>query len=193
MCSAFRSVWIVFFSGIFLAGCRDSDGREEEMMAQVPGGDQATVDKSAGFSEGLLGEFTAWTPVLKGDKAFESRGHGGVFVRVYLNPTAKEHIEAKQDTYPMASGTILAKAVVATVETPVSEASRVYFMMKKAPGFDPLHNDWSYAVANKVNGKLIFDESIKPRDDLCISCHSRYSAFDYVQTVDFFKRQSTGS
>jgi hypothetical protein len=66
-------------------------------------------------------------------------------------------------------------------------------MQKEADGFDPANNNWSYAVANRVSGALVYDGNINPREELCVSCHSKFSAFDYVQTVDIFLRQTTGN
>ena len=135
----------------------------------------------------ILMEFAKWTPVFEGDKAFESQGHGGIIVRSYLNEIATTHIKMAPQVYPLAQGSILAKAVVATESTPVSEASRVYFMKKEAPGFDPENGDWSYSLAKRVDGKLMMDSSISPKEVLCVSCHVKFKKFDNVKTVEFYR------
>lgn len=155
--------------------------------------EDASAKPSEGFPAQQLTEYVNWTPVLNGDQAFKSAGHGGIIVRSYLNPTATQHLASTSNPYPLAEGSILAKAVVRSMDTPASEASRVYFMKKEADGFDPAHNNWSYAVANRVNGTLVYDSNINPREELCVSCHAKFSAFDYVQTVDFYQRQATGN
>lgn len=174
-----------------LVGCGSSqdDSKDNKKMAM----EDASARPAAGFPETLLTEFSSWTPVLPGDQAFSSAGHGGIMVRSYLNPTAKDHVMSSASPYPLAEGSILAKAVVASKDTAASAASRVYFMRKEADGFDSAHNNWSYAVANRVGGTLVYDANINPREELCVSCHAKFSAFDYVQTVDFYLKQSAGN
>ena len=160
-----------------------SDTAETSMDVQL--------DQGAGqFPPDLLTDFLAWQPVLKGDQAFTSKGHGGILVRTYLNPVAAEHAMKNDNPFPMPAGTILAKAVVAGKSTPATAATRVYFMKKEAKGFDAANGDWSYGLANLKNGKLIYDSSIKPTQDFCVACHTKFAAYDYVQTVDFFKKQA---
>lgn len=176
------------FLMLVLIGCGSSndDAADSKKMAM----EDANVKPVKGFPNALLTEFSSWTPVLPGDQAFSSAGHGGIMVRSYLNPVAKAHIMTSTNPYPLAEGSILAKAVVKNKDTPAAEASRVYFMQKEADGFDPAHNNWSYAVANRVAGALVYDGNINPREELCVSCHAKFSAFDYVQTVDFYLRQT---
>lgn len=155
---------------------------------------KASTDSSfdAGtFPSALLQEFSAWTPTLEGDQTFNSPGHGGITVRSYLNEVAKNHVAAVSDPYPMAVGSTLAKAVVSSSEAAVGAASTVYFMKKEATGFDTENGDWSYAVARRANGVLEYDASVGPKQQLCVSCHAKFSEYDYVQTIEFYKRQST--
>ena len=85
-----------------------------------------------GMGNDVLGDFLKWIPVLEGDQAFESQGHGGIVVRAYLNSVAAEHANTAEQTYPMPVGSMLAKAVVRNADTPASASSRVYFMRKEA-------------------------------------------------------------
>lgn len=139
------------------------------------------------FSPKLLTSFLQWVPVLEGDVAFESRGHGGILVRSYLSPSTAEYARKAMDPYPVPVGSQLAKAVVPTESTPASEATRVYFMRKEAPGFDPENGDWSYAVAKRTSRGLAFDPGVGPKEELCVSCHAKFARFDHVMTVDFFR------
>lgn len=134
-------------------------------------------------------EYYNWTPVLKGDTAFPSAGHGGITVKSYINPIAKAHIDTSENLFPLPEGSELAKAVISAEGESSKGASRVYFMKKEKAGFDPSHGDWSYALATKVNGTLNMDPSVKPREALCISCHAKFAEFDYVKTIDIYRRQ----
>lgn len=160
-----------------LLGC----GRVESSSQTMAQGD---------FTE-AMSKYSEWTPVLKGDTAFTSKGHGGIIVKGYINPVAQKYIDQTANPYPLAVGTIIAKAVVKSADTPSSLASRVYFMRKELPGFDSKNSDWSYGVANRVGGVLVADKSVDARDRSCISCHVKFKEFDFVKTVDFYKRQST--
>ena len=136
------------FLMLALIGCGTSnnDSGDSKKMAMQ----DANAKPASGFPAALLTDFSSWTPVLAGDQAFTSAGHGGIMVRAYLNPVAKDHVMSSANPYPMAQGSILAKAVVKNKDAPASEASRVYFMQKEADGFDPAHNNWSYAVPCEI-------------------------------------------
>jgi hypothetical protein len=183
-----RTLSLGFLSLALVACGASKDAADDSKKMSM---DDASAQLGAGFPETLLSEFSSWTPVLAGDQAFSSAGHGGIMVRSYLNPKASEHVLASSSPYPMAKGSILAKTLVKSKDTPASEASRVYFMQKEAEGFDPAHNNWSYAVAKRVGASLVYDGNVNPREELCVSCHAKFSAFDYVQTVDFYLRQRT--
>jgi hypothetical protein len=170
--------------GMLAQGCGEAEDDGAPIVA-------ATAEAATPLPDQSFIDFLNWTPVLDGDKAFKSKGHGGILVRSYLNPTATEHARAAETTYPMPEGSVLAKAVISSQDTPSTQASRVYFMRKEAPGFDPENCDWSYAQAKRVGGKLVRDTSVEPRDPSCVSCHVRFKQYDFVQTVEFFKRQST--
>lgn len=180
----------LFLFVLISASC-GSKSDDMDKNREAPATDDAVAQMPGTFPMEFLQDFSSWTPVLDGDKAFASRGHGGIIVRGYINPMATTHIQEQANPYPLPAGAVLAKAVVATLESSAMTASRVYFMKKEPQGFDSANNDWSYAVANLRNGQLIYDTSISPKEELCVSCHAKFAAYDYVQTVDFFKKQST--
>lgn len=176
-----------------LGACGDKDegSKAKPATPEAPPGDAMGIRSEEArtpgtFSPKLLTSFLDWVPVLEGDVAFESEGHGGILVRSYLSPSTAEHARKASNPYPLPEGSLLAKAVVSSAGTPASKASRVYFMRKEAPGFDPENGDWSYALAKRTANGLAFDPGVSPKEDLCVSCHVNFSRFDNVKTVDSF-------
>ncbi|MFY7929124.1 MAG: cytochrome P460 family protein [Oligoflexus sp.] len=184
-----RAVSSVLLGALMMSCGSKDDGAA--MPSPAPEGSSMDMVTAGMFPVALLEEYRTWTPVLAGDQAFKSAGHGGIFVRTYLNGVAVDHVAASDSPYPMAVGSVLAKAVVDSASQSSESARRVYFMRKESPGFDAANNDWSYAVANRVNSKLVFDTRVRPTEPQCVSCHAKFAAYDYVQTVDFYKRQTT--
>lgn len=142
---------------------------------------------SQDFPASLLSDYTKWTPVLDGDAAFASSGHSGQIVRVYFNDTAAPHFKGEKEL-PFAPGSYVAKVVVPALDSPTSEATRVYFMLKKESGFDSEHADWSYALALKNSGSLTFDGQSGSLSS-CYGCHRVEANWDYVRTVDYYREQ----
>lgn len=171
---------------VFAVACGEKD-EDKKLASPNPQSDDAV-----GYSDKLLTDFLSYTPVIEGDVAFVSKGHGGALVRSFLNPEAANHLRTQSSPYPLVEGSVFAKAVVADAATPASQANTVYFMRKEKAGFDPEHGDWSYAIAKRVDGKLKFDPNLSQKAEVCISCHVKFKDFDYVQTSDFFLKQSTG-
>lgn len=150
------------------------------------GNDGSTT--SADFPPALTSTFLTWTPVLNGDVAFSSSGHSGQTTRVYFNQVAAPHFK-NEKALPFAEGPYVAKAVVANADTPASAASRVYFMLKKEASYDTENANWAYAVANLRNGTLTFDAN-QGKLASCSGCHRAETTWDYVRTVDYFRKQS---
>jgi hypothetical protein len=140
------------------------------------------------FPSSLLTSFLDWTPVLANDIAFPSTGHSGQIVRVFFNETAEPYFKGEK-ALPFAPGSLVAKAVVDSLETPATDAKKVYFMLKKESGFDSENNDWSYSFALPDDGVLAID-SDSGKNPSCSGCHSAEKEFDYVRTIDFYKKQS---
>ncbi|MBP6219182.1 MAG: cytochrome P460 family protein [Oligoflexales bacterium] len=141
----------------------------------------------ADFSASLITEFTSWTPVLEGDVAFASSGHSGQTVRVYFNDIAKPYFTGEK-ALPFAENAVIAKAVVANRDTSAKNASKVYFMRKKSAGFDNENANWSYAEATGSIGNLSFSGTTGARTG-CSDCHSLEKDWDYVRTIDYFRRK----
>ena len=149
------------------------------------GSDSAKTDD---FPSSLLTSYASWSPVLDGDVAFASSGHSGQTTRVYFNEIAEPHFKDEQPL-PFTEGSYIAKAVVGSAETPTTAATRVYFMLKKASGFDSGNGDWSYAISNLEDGELKFD-SDQGKISSCIGCHAAEVEWDYVRTVEYYRNQS---
>ena len=172
--SVSRGLMFLLLASLTVSGCGSS------LRSSVDAGNDKNM---------RLKDYFNWTPVLKGDQAFPSAGHGGISVKSYINPIAKTHLDKFENPYPLPQGSELAKAVISNKSTASRDAGRVYFMRKERAGFDPANGDWSYALATKVNGSLAIDPSVKPREALCVSCHGKFSDFDYVKTIDIYKKQ----
>jgi hypothetical protein len=154
------------------------------------GKDEPGKDVTEVFPTSLLKDYLKWTPVLPNDAAFQSDGHGKIWVRSYLNSEAKTSAD-RDKPFPMLEGSYLAKAVVSGKDQPSTAATRVYFMKKMPSGFDKISGDWAYAVANLKDGTLAFDASIEPKEELCVTCHAKYLQSDFVKTVEFYRKGST--
>ncbi|MBM4253992.1 MAG: hypothetical protein FJ146_18650 [Deltaproteobacteria bacterium] len=146
--------------------------------------------KAGMFDTAWLTAYASWTPVLSGDKALKSDGHGGIWVHSYLNDRAAMHAATASNPFPLPEGAVLAKAVVpAETSNVTTDVTRVYFMKKEKTGYDLEHANWSYAVATLVNGRLTYDASVAPRQGVCVSCHAKFNEYDYAKTVDIYRKR----
>lgn len=139
------------------------------------------------FPPSLLSEYPAWQSVTADGKAFESEGHGGILVRVFFNGTARSTYDAPaSDPVLFEEGAIVAKARVRSHSDPTSAATRVYFMRKMGPDYDPGNGNWAYGFADLKGGKYVFNPSQGPVPS-CIQCHSAERDWDYVRTVERYR------
>ena len=176
LCTRRKAAALAFVCMVHLS-CGDSGG-----------GDSGGTTSEEDFPASLLTSYMNWSPVLNGDVAFPSSGHSGQTTRVFFNDVAAPHFKDEKPL-PFAPGAYIAKAVVTDANTPATSATRVYFMLKKQAGFDSDNADWSYAVANVKNGALEFDAE-KGKISGCIGCHKSEAVWDYIRTVDYFRKQS---
>jgi hypothetical protein len=177
----------VGLTSILGVGC---DSQDSGQKPQTPSSsDASTMTLNDEDFSNALREFSSWQPILQGDQAFASKGHGGILVKGYLNSVAKTHLDMNATTYPLPVGSVFAKAVVAEVGTPAQQASRVYFMRKEAAGFDSENGDWSYGLAKRQGDRLVLDTTLDRRASMCVSCHVNFSQFDNVKTAEFYRQQ----
>jgi hypothetical protein len=167
--------FLLFMQCILLSSCGSGNNDGETASA-------------ADFPDSLKTSFLTWTPVLNGDAAFASSGHSGQMTRVFFNETAAPHFKDEKPL-PFSPGSYVAKAVVASSVTPASAATRVYFMLKKSDGYDTDNANWAYAVANLKEGQLVFDAT-QGKLSGCYECHKAEATWDYVRTVDYYRKQS---
>jgi hypothetical protein len=85
-------------------------------------------------------------------------------------------------------GSIVTKHVVAANGTPLADATRVYFMRKEPPGYDPANNDWSWAVANRSGQTWSY--SLQGRSAICNNCHIAEVRWDFARSVQIFRTQT---
>ncbi len=164
-------VWIY----LILVSCGKSSSDSDSPAASVD------------FPDSLISEFSGWSPVLNGDLAFASLGHGGQTVRVYFNAIARPYFTGEK-TLPFAVDSIVAKAVLNGTSNATKDVAKIYFMKKKAEGFDSKNADWSYAEATGSVGNLSFSKQ-NGALSACYSCHADEKAWDYVRTVEYYRKQ----
>ena len=172
-----------------IVACSSPSEAQSEVQSETAEQPSSEVDPAAAlFPESLLKEFLTWNPVTEGDRAFPSEGHQGQTVRVYFNQLARPAYETQDiDSISFAPGSLIAKAVVEDSSTPATRARRVYFMRKMNPGYDPANNDWAYAFADRNGDKYTYN-SRQGKVGLCITCHVAESKFDFVRTVEVFRK-----
>lgn len=139
------------------------------------------------FSTSLTTDVLSWRAVLPNSYP-GTGGHSGQRVRVLFNAVAAPTYDATQGPVRFAEGSLIAKAVVATNDTPLAEATRLYFMRKEAAGYDPASNDWSWAIANRSGSTWTF--SLQGRSTLCTGCHQADAAWDFARSVQIFRTQT---
>lgn len=137
-----------------------------------------------GFTTALE-EARGWRAVLP--QSYLSKGHAGQRVRVTFNPAAEPTYTGTTEPVVFAEGAVIAKHVLADDGTALSDASKVYFMRKEAPGYDPSGNDWSWAVAQRTAEGLRITQSGK--DPGCTGCHRAEARWDYARSVEVFRTQ----
>ena len=96
--------------------------------------------------------------------------HRDYFLRVYVSRAGKKFEEAKT---PLPVGTVIVKEKLKTPEAKIPVLLTI--MRKREHGYDPLHGDWEYAVADERR-KVLEQGSIAR----CISCHETQKSTDYL-------------
>lgn len=102
----------------------------------------------------------------------ESKIHGSR-VKTFLDKDAFEAYQAK--SFPYADGTV---AVKESYGSPDGSPEKLY-VMKKIKGYDPDNGDWFYAITS-TNGVA----SQSGRISMCIGCHTKAKAKDYLYGFD---------
>ncbi|MGV3524970.1 MAG: cytochrome P460 family protein [Candidatus Sericytochromatia bacterium] len=134
-------------------------------------GAPAVSEPSAAELKTLSESYKAF-PALN-DDLVRSAEHGGIFVRTHLDAAAMTAFQAK--TFPLPEGSVSVKEGHPSAD---AAADRVY-VMKKIKGYDSANGDWFYAVLSP-------DGSVRQQGkmQMCIGCHGRAKASDYVFGFD---------
>jgi hypothetical protein len=123
----------------------------------------------------LGADYASWvkmntSPVL-------SETHGGRLVDTYVNAIGAAAYLDPDAAVPV--GTVIVKT---SMEASGDVAGPIFVMDKRAPGFDPDHGDWGYAIhwaapparwAKKLGGPIYW-RSPSHRVGYCVECHDNY-------------------
>jgi hypothetical protein len=135
----------------------------------------------------LIAQSRAWQAALPTSYA-ATGGHAGQRVRVFFNGVAEPVYRSTMDPVTLPVGSIITKHVVAADNTPLADATRVYFMRKEPAGYDMANNDWSWAVANRSGTTWSF--ALQGRATGCSGCHSADRRWDFARSVQIFRTQT---
>jgi len=112
---------------------------------------------------------------------FESPTHGHRFVEIYVNDVG---LAAYQGDSELPVGSVIVKASWEREgDAPSKVAGPTFVMEKRAPGYNPEHNDWHYEIhwadvpekwVPKVGGKQIYWRTPSAKVDYCVDCHDNY-------------------
>jgi hypothetical protein len=161
---------------VLAAGC----GGAKSPSTENPGSKGAAehggmvTGKGAGPAETDCSDWRSWTKVNAA--RFLSKGHGGKWVDVYVEPGFVEAYRTRTAAAPV--GMRVIKAGYKDQAGTQFEALTV--MGKMAAGYDAAHGDWYYGVLDgdgvtaKMQGKL----------EMCIDCHDQASDRDYLFGAD---------
>ncbi|TWT78530.1 hypothetical protein Pla123a_13230 [Posidoniimonas polymericola] len=116
--------------------------------------------------------------------AAQARGRSGphahTAIKVYMNDSAANHFRGQQAPYPVGSIIVKEKQGMPyqdTTHDPWTEAHThggVGGMIKRVPGYNPLHGDWEYFYREDSNGLE------QGKIASCISCHDNAADRDCV-------------
>lgn len=105
-----------------------------------------------------------------------SETHGGRLVDTYVNAVGAAAYLDEEAELPV--GAVIVKTSTERDGAP----GPIFVMEKRAPGFDPEHGDWAYAIhwaappaawAKKLGGPIYW-RSPSPRVGYCVECHDNY-------------------
>ncbi|MFO0946111.1 MAG: cytochrome P460 family protein [Planctomycetota bacterium] len=91
---------------------------------------------------------------------------------VYTNELASPTMTSGNGSYPV--GSIVIKEKLKSADS--REAELFTVMRKRAPGYDPDHGDWEYAVVTNGGTEIVERGKLQR----CIECHDNYKETDYV-------------
>ena len=137
----------------------------------------AVATEACTIEEGMTFEsWQSWQKLTR--KPIFSKGHGEIWVEIYVNELAEETYRNATGSYP-----VCAKVVKAAYEDEGgTEFWSLTVMVKMPQGYDPENGDWWYAnyhdaagIKPVKQGRLYYD---------CILCHKGASETDYLFSKD---------
>lgn len=105
--------------------------------------------------------------------ALLSKGHGDIYVDIYVDDLAKDKYLTASSPYPECSRIVKAQY---TDET-ATKVDELTIMVKMPEGYDPEHNDWWYARYDPTGTEAIISGKMVTE---CRTCHEQASKTDYL-------------
>lgn len=103
---------------------------------------------------------------LEHDNSFTSFG------RVYANSIAEPYMKTEPLRFPV--GSMIVREMLWKVSD--TEPHLVSVMVKRERGFNPIVNDWEFAVVNAGLSRLKRGDSVKT----CVQCHAKMRSADFL-------------
>ncbi|MEE9543939.1 MAG: cytochrome P460 family protein [Thermodesulfobacteriota bacterium] len=103
-----------------------------------------------------------------------SKGHGDIYVDIYVDDRAKETYLTASSLYPECARIVKAQYNDKSAAKKVDELT---IMVKMAEGYDPDYNDWWYARYEPTGTKAIASGKMGTE---CRVCHEQASKTDYL-------------
>lgn len=137
----------------------------------------ATTDESAFGPLETGSDYLTYTRVT--DAPFLSTVHGNRWVHVYVTPSAAQAYLAGE---PMPVGAVVVKTSFENDGgKPSAVAGPLFIMQKRAPGYDPDHDDWYYAIhwanppaAMRKQFGAMYWRGKSPKVAYCWECNDGY-------------------
>lgn len=94
------------------------------------------------------------------------------FGRVYINSTAEPYMKREPLRFPV--GSMIVREMLWKASD--TEPHLLSVMVKRERGFDPIVNDWEFAVVNAGMSRLKRGDSVKS----CVQCHAKMRTSDFL-------------
>lgn len=138
------------------------------------------MDDAAKFAPLDIGaDWATWTKL--DSSPVSSPTHGGRLVDTYVNAIGLAAY--KDDSAALPVGTVIVKTSMEVADGHATGvAGPIFVMEKRAPGFDPEHGDWYYAIhwaeppapwKAKLGGPIYW-RTPSHRVAYCVDCHDNY-------------------
>jgi hypothetical protein len=124
----------------------------------------------AGAAASDCSDWRSWTRV--NETRFLSKGHGGKWVDVYVEPRFADAY--RSGATPAPDGIRVIKAGYKDEAGTQFEALTV--MGKMPGGYDPEHGDWYYGVLKEDGRTAVMQGKL----EMCINCHAQADHRDYL-------------